>query len=54
MKIQNIMKYIKMFLALIAFLLLEVRAAGNCLVMIDSDVVNTPTTWTFTFNPGNA
>ena len=31
-----------------------VGAAGNCQLVVDSDVVNTPTTWTFTYRPGGA
>ena len=31
-----------------------VGAAGNCQLVVDSDVDKTPTTWTFTYRPGGA
>ena len=46
------MKLIGIWLFSILTLIKYALAKGNCLLAIDSDIINTPTTYTVTFRPG--
>ena len=46
------MKLIGIWLVSILTLIKYALAKGNCLLAIDSDIINTPTTYTVTFRPG--